>query len=112
MDAPATVSITPTLFLGEVPEHLPDAYRAETAAEALLLIRDGLAAVLPAGDWESAEQVLRVLNPYHDGVLERIHMAKTGRYQRIQCRCPSCLAWVTRRRREPNGALIFYDEGP
>jgi hypothetical protein len=112
METNPTVWVTPTLILGEVPTHLDDVYRTENAAEALLLIRDGLTAVLPAGDWETAEQVLRVLNPYHDSVLERIQMAKTGRYQRIQCKCPSCLAWVTRRRREPNGALIFYDEGP
>jgi hypothetical protein len=107
-----TVPVTPTLMLGEVPPQLPDTYRAENATEALMLIRDGLTAVLPADDWETAEQVLRVLNPYHDEVLETIQMAKTGRYRRIQCKCPSCLAWVTRRRRQPNGALIFYDEGP
>ena len=106
-----TISITPTLMMGDVPEHL-DAYRAETAGQAVLLVIDGLIAVLPDDSWELAEEVLRVFQPYHDLVLERLEMARTGRYRRIQCKCPSCLAWVTRARREPNGALIFYDEGP
>jgi hypothetical protein len=104
-----TIWITPTLTMGDVPE-LVDCYRAETAGEALLLIRDRLVAVLPPDSWELAEDVLRALVPIHATVLERLHLARTGHFKALQCNCPSCLAGVTRRTREPDGRLIAYSE--
>ena len=104
-----TTSITPTLHVGDVPDGLSNAYRAETTGEALQLIEAGLAAVLAAGAWDIVEDVLHVLVIDHAYVLQLLHWAQTGEWARLQCDCPSCLAGLTRPRRRPDGALIWYD---
>jgi hypothetical protein len=104
----SSISITPTLFLGDMPAALNDCYRAETTGEAVQLIQAGLNAVLPDGRWDLAEDVLRSLTHEHAGVLRILHLAQTGQYLDLQCDCPSCLAGVTRPRRNPDGSLIWY----
>jgi hypothetical protein len=106
----SSIPITPTLFIGDMPAKLHDCYRAETTGEAIQLIRDGLNAVLPDGRWDLAEDVLRSLTDDHAQVLRVLHYAQTGQLLGLQCDCPSCLAGVTRRRRNPDGSLIWYQE--
>jgi hypothetical protein len=103
-------TITPSMLMGDLPARLPNAYRATTTGEALQLINAGLIAVLPAGAWDIAEDVLRVVDSDHAHILQLLHLARTGESRRVQCDCPSCLAGLTRPRRRPDGSLIWYDE--
>jgi hypothetical protein len=105
-----TITVTPTLRVGDVPRQRPDTYRATTTGEALQLIDAGLVAVLPAGAWDLLEDVLRVLVDDHAHVLRLLHAARTGEWRGFRCDCPSCLAGLTRPRRAPDGSLIGYDE--
>jgi hypothetical protein len=104
----SSTPVTPTLFVGDMPAALNDCYRAKTTGEAIELIRAGLNAVLPHGRWDLAEDVLRSLTDDHAHVLQTLHFAMFGQYAAHQCDCPSCLAGVTRRRRNPDGSLIWY----
>jgi len=106
----STTIVTPTLVVGEVPAELQDAYRATTTGEAIQLVNAGLVAVLPDGAWDLAEDVLRAVIADHAVVLQVLDRARRGRLTHVQCNCPSCLAGLTRSRRRPNGALIWYDE--
>jgi hypothetical protein len=105
-----TITVTPTLCVGDVPRQRPDAYRATTTGEALQLIDAGLVAVLPADAWDLLEDVLRVLADDHAHVLRLLHQARTGEWRGFRCGCPSCVAGLTRPRRAPDGSLIWYDE--
>jgi hypothetical protein len=104
----SSTPVTPSLFVGDVPATQNDCYRAETTGEAIQLIRARLTAVLPHGRWDLAEDVLRSLTDDHALVLRTLHFARNGQYGDLQCDCPSCLAGVTRRRRNPDGSLISY----
>jgi hypothetical protein len=104
----STTIVTPTLLVGDVPATLETAHRATTTGEALQLIDAGLVAVLPDDAWDLVEDVLRVVTRDHALVLQILHEARTGETTWVQCDCPSCLAGVTRRRRAPDGSLIWY----
>lgn len=108
----ATRAVTPSLFVGDIPEGLAeDAYEVRTAGEAIQLINAGLIAVLPDGAWDLAQEILRAITDNHALIEQHLLLARDGKWRPYaQCNCPSCIAGVTRRRREPKGALIWYDE--
>jgi hypothetical protein len=95
LDLAMTV-ITPTLFIGERPD-IQDAYQVSSVSEAVQLIRDGLAAVIPEGDWQLAEEVLRAVTDDHDAISRALRFARENVLGVEPCMCPSCVAWVTRR---------------
>lgn len=88
--------ITPSLFIGEKPD-LQDAYEVTSVSDAVQLIRDGLAAVLPEGAWDLAEKVLRAVTDHHDAVGRALRFARERVLDVDPCHCPSCVAGVTRR---------------
>lgn len=107
-----TTSVTPLLFLGDIYEGIAEgAYKVATAGEAIQLIEAGLTAVLPEDAWDLAEEILRATIDDHAWIEVTMYWARHRKWRPyLQCNCPSCLAGVTRRRRQPNGALIWYDE--
>ena len=70
--------ITPTLMLGRVPAGIARAVRTTSPTTAVKAIEAGQTAVLPAGDWEGAKQVMRWIGMDEASIADRIQFASTG----------------------------------
>jgi hypothetical protein len=70
--------ITPSLLLGRVPAGMPSATRVSSPTQALAAISAGKIAVLPAGDWDGAKNVLQWLGLPPEMIHDRLTFASTG----------------------------------
>jgi len=76
MGRTAQICVTPLLWLGPA---LDVPYRSvDTAQAAVAAMEDGVPALLPADDWGTALEALRLSGLGADDALDRIHHARTG----------------------------------
>lgn len=69
--------VTPTLFVGDIPEI--GGTRADSVEQAVALVKRDERAVLPADAWGMVADVLRAVGCSEEMVEDRIHFAQTGR---------------------------------
>lgn len=72
--------VTRSLFLGHPPP-LAGAERVSRAEDAVTVIRSGAVAVLPAGSWDMADEVLWLLDVSREWREHQLHWARTGKIQ-------------------------------
>lgn len=75
---PETHWLTPQLMLGRVPAGIARAVRTTSPTTAVKAIEAGQTAVLPAGDWEGAKQVMGWIGMDPQTIADRIEFATTG----------------------------------
>lgn len=73
-----TWCVTPTLFLGDPPK-LSRCVEVASAREAVDVIKSGGSAVLPAGSWDLADEVLWLLDIGPAWRAHQLHWARTGK---------------------------------
>lgn len=74
----SSIFVTSHLVVGDVPTHLRSfvAVAVTSAEEAVKVIDRGGIAVLPAGDWEAAAQVLRLFGADEEHITRQIDMSR------------------------------------
>lgn len=78
-----TTYITPHLVMGEL-SFTVQAERVADAQAALASIRSGTRALLPAEDWDTAEEALTLLGLDEPAIADCLHFARTARTHQDQ----------------------------
>lgn len=75
---PETTWLTPMLLLGRVPAGIGRAVRVSSPTQAIAAIEAGKTAVLPAGDWSGARNVMQWIGMTPAEIEDRVQFATTG----------------------------------